>query len=879
MRHCLIALLTALLLAAPATAQDADATARRVEQLIKQLGADDFSTREQATEELWKIGEPAMAPLEEAVKGGDYEVVWRAEQILKKFRLGIFPDTPKHIAGHLENYSSGNDGTKRTVVQALLGLGAEGFEAVARLLANEKDKKLREYIETRLAIQATQFTPGLIAAGKFDEAARYLRLGAASGVGSAVQAYTSFVVERGQLDEAIKKTSPDDPGGKQMLAWLYRANGELDKAIDLVEDDASLSRLHQQLLHEAGRWAALAEGREKPDADSLDYIGYLGYEMAYHRLAGNDEAYRKAVDTVMAAADTMEANRRNHLPELLLLNDEIAKAMQLYRKFDRRRSVLQLLAHQHRYTDAKKLLHETMGDEAFDAERRMLLQLESIDTWQLLGDSDAANACLTATLDEKDAIINNGYRYTARKLLSATRDLRGDKEAAALAAAALAAEMLDSPKSRELQADVFRGLANDHSAEAAVWWEMFDDIRGEESTTVVVQKVLRVIDPAAKVDNFEAMVKAAIDFGQSVDAARRLYWYRMIAGTCERRGEPKLARLCLDAVLSSDANRRTDASAAARQAADVAIKSESWDAAAKAWQQVVDAQPNDAAARYALGFSRMKAGDEKTGRETMQRARLVAAASSGQAYNLVRMMEQLKRYDDLADLRKRIVRTGAFESWILNSNVGRMTYAYAAEGDFAKALLYDERARLFCIPTNTGLVNLEAHLIISARNHVLRARLALAEGRHDAAVTHAYEAMDAEPANIEILLQLVPRLLKHASTKQDAVELFDRQYKFLADNCRAFPDAASEHNTIAWLCARLRWKLDAAQTFAERAVKLAPESAGYLDTLAEVHFQKGNTATAIDMMKKCIELDPDYAYFQRQLKRFEAGDPTTDPEE
>ena len=46
-----------------------------------------------------------------------------------------------------------------------------------------------------------------------------------------------------------------------------------------------------------------------------------------------------------------------------------------------------------------------------------------------------------------------------------------------------------------------------------------------------------------------------------------------------------------------------------------------------------------------------------------------------------------------------------------------------------------------------------------------------------------------------------------------------------------------------------------------------------LDTLAEVHFQRGDRDQALQLMKKCIELDPKNRYFRDQLKRFEAGDP------
>ena len=49
---------------------------------------------------------------------------------------------------------------------------------------------------------------------------------------------------------------------------------------------------------------------------------------------------------------------------------------------------------------------------------------------------------------------------------------------------------------------------------------------------------------------------------------------------------------------------------------------------------------------------------------------------------------------------------------------------------------------------------------------------------------------------------------------------------------------------------------------------------GWYDrTLAEVHFQRGDKDKAIELMKKCLELEPANRYFKKQAQRFEAGDP------
>ncbi len=59
-----------------------DDSARRIDELVKQLGADEFAVREKATEELRKIGKPAEGALRKALAGDDPEVRERVRAVL-----------------------------------------------------------------------------------------------------------------------------------------------------------------------------------------------------------------------------------------------------------------------------------------------------------------------------------------------------------------------------------------------------------------------------------------------------------------------------------------------------------------------------------------------------------------------------------------------------------------------------------------------------------------------------------------------------------------------------------------------------------------------------------------------------------------------------
>jgi hypothetical protein len=61
---------------------------KRVDELIKQLAADDFNTREAAEAELEALGKPAAAKLEKAAESDDPETRMRAKKLLRKIGQG-----------------------------------------------------------------------------------------------------------------------------------------------------------------------------------------------------------------------------------------------------------------------------------------------------------------------------------------------------------------------------------------------------------------------------------------------------------------------------------------------------------------------------------------------------------------------------------------------------------------------------------------------------------------------------------------------------------------------------------------------------------------------------------------------------------------------
>ena len=115
--------------------------------------------------------------------------------------------------------------------------------------------------------------------------------------------------------------------------------------------------------------------------------------------------------------------------------------------------------------------------------------------------------------------------------------------------------------------------------------------------------------------------------------------------------------------------------------------------------------------------------------------------------------------------------------------------------------------------------------------------------------------------------------LEKAGRKAEADEVFRMAFALHEKLCSDFPRSPSVLNSAAWLSAGCRREMDKGLTFAARAVELAPEQASLLDTQAELHFQRGDKDKALELMQRCLKLEPRNEYYRKQLKRIEAGDP------
>jgi|GEM_PF-918028 len=120
--------------------------------------------------------------------------------------------------------------------------------------------------------------------------------------------------------------------------------------------------------------------------------------------------------------------------------------------------------------------------------------------------------------------------------------------------------------------------------------------------------------------------------------------------------------------------------------------------------------------------------------------------------------------------------------------------------------------------------------------------------------------IEKDPKNIKVLFEM-GNLFFEQGKYQKAISAL----KNLLDH---EPDHAPSLNRLAWIYTIQEKNLDEGIRLSEKSLQLKPNTAGYLDTLAELYYKKKQYQKAIEIINQAIKLAPDRRYFYGQLKKF-----------
>ena len=121
---------------------------------------------------------------------------------------------------------------------------------------------------------------------------------------------------------------------------------------------------------------------------------------------------------------------------------------------------------------------------------------------------------------------------------------------------------------------------------------------------------------------------------------------------------------------------------------------------------------------------------------------------------------------------------------------------------------------------------------------------------------------------------LYGRLLMLAGREKEKKERVEKAYAFYLkqkDTYNSGHRTAYWYNNIAWYLIRTETNTDTALEYSRKSLELEPDTAVYLDTLAECYYVRGKTETAVEMIQRAIEhyeSDSALIYFKTQLEKF-----------
>jgi tetratricopeptide (TPR) repeat protein len=877
-RFCL-ALLLVLPSALPAAAPPADPTPGQIRRWIEELGDDSFAAREAAMKKLAGAGATAETPLQAALRNPDVEIARRAKTLLEQFRWGIYPDTPPSVVKLIRSYQSAASSEKRDLVQKLLASGPHGCKAMTKIARYEEDPQVRKVVFADIAASMGKVAPVLIDEQNRPALEGLLEVALSGDVRTGAPNYAAYYLLTNQLPariaewEARAKKATVAKAENEVLAYLYRANGDLARArkaaIDAERNDLLLA-----ILYEAADWKALAS---RPDLiDSESEPTQIGYWTAFARLSGDR---KKSLEFLVETKKRAEPFARRHahvLPfaKVLFLNGEGAAGADLMVAGDSpARMGYDILVAQSKFAAAFALVEKARKDESKELPTLEILEARSL---HLLGEKDKALAVFEKYAKKivPGAEVPWGIDLVECELAVGRRDV-----AFAVAAKILVASA-DNRTSEQLF-ELFEKLFGKRRANDAYRLrQLLRRVHDKDDDTKIMPRLRAFLKGKATAKEIDALF-TAVPFGKDIGPEVLAAEWRIVGDIAlAHKSQVKAARAYKEAKTVRAGIRLGDLLAEQkqwRQAADAYLAAYRLGLTTLARERGEDeGESLPALALYLSGHALTQAGDAKTGKERTEKAHLLPLGDTEMRYDLSRALAYRKHRDGARreqELLRRLgepvltdpgsyftgegMRAGAIDA------MSRKKWLEASDGF--------EQSFLRVLQPNMNFTRANAYVAVPAFIFYLRARGLVVAGRFDDAKVEIARSQSCIPGQVELAIHVVPELdLK--GRKADADALFASSLAPYADLLKTYPRSAFVLNQVAWISACCRRDLDQASKHVRKALDLDPDNPAYLDTQAEVLFQLGKQAEAIAAQKKAIALSPDRKYFVKQLKRIEAGD-------
>jgi Flp pilus assembly protein TadD len=305
-------------------------------------------------------------------------------------------------------------------------------------------------------------------------------------------------------------------------------------------------------------------------------------------------------------------------------------------------------------------------------------------------------------------------------------------------------------------------------------------------------------------------------------------------------------------------------------AAVAALNDKKYAEAAHAFGQLWKQDQSHVERLYLQGYALKAAGQTEAGETAMRKAELIPLGDPWARWRFAFFLDAAGLTDAANHERSFGLRTGGdfdevglSEIWNTQAENALTTKRWH---DAAAAL---DRLCLINLSSAASWTDPVRFLTIPALAHLCKAREARDHGDLPTALRELQIYQQYFPFSSDVAIEWTPALDalgEHAK----ADELFNTTYEKLDSLGKKYPKSATYLNDLAWMSACCSRRLDDALKASQTAVDLQPSDYQLLDTLAEVHFRRGDRQSAIDIETRATKLSTD-PYLQRQLKRFQSA--------
>ncbi len=846
----LATLVVALVSVGPRTAaQPTESVESRIALAIAELGDARYAVREAASATLSAIGLPAEAALRAAAASTDPEVRARVSELLDHLAWSIDPAMSIEVREAIATARVASNVEERgAAMRALVRAAPATNRAQVAVFRREDDVAARRALAHQILRSDGCPPRALIAADRLDEAAALLDELAGTGDESACLAHAAFHLARGSLGTEIERVIAASPGNHARVAWMHRAAGRLDLALDAARRSDDPRLLHH-LLVVRGDWTG-AHGVSQPRSDRVNAMDH-GYRALLATLAGDSAARDRSYTKL----------------------DELAKPDGAYR--DDTFAIWTYLGERERALGVRPLADDTWGLRNLrSAWLTGLGQMpEALDCWDI-AQVDTRSA---AHFERGRILAAFGHREESyvelAKGVQAFEDGGGASNVPWNSTTLNAHPELKrrmvrrcySTSSTEVEATWIDTLFHERADEFRAWSTVLR-ARTPDAIDGVLVRTLDALDGTLGADRLLDHLRAAIVQAERPDTLVGL------GATCCRYGRAAEALELLEGAMPTGTGHAGAWTVLGR----LAISARQWERAERAFGRAIQERPWSTWLRVNRAHALGELGRRGLLDSLLREIDLLELHDTYVRKSVALLLESLGRFDDARAQYDAVLRfdaPGNSPGLTMAKAIGslRPPFAGGRPDDLERWARQAETVRLRLVYRAEFGSWLAPNLGVEiplARGHA--ARLA---GRPFDALACAEQALAADPhaAPAHALRYAVnpERRVAHAWL---AVE-----HAWYDAMLALHPECADLHDRRAWFGACTRTRLDEALRSAERACELAPDVARYFGTLAEVRFQRGDRAGAIAACER-MRRDGNLVFLHgRKLARYRDGTPDSDP--